>query len=210
MQVTLLRHSITIGVIASLMSFGTVSAQESGIKSGTKTETEQQTLQAAPSLPLRIIAEPVPTYRNQDFLRKTANETPSGYKVPRYVSLKFGKTNGRTGPSRDHAIAWQYRRRGLPLIVVAETENWRKVSAVNGDESWVRKSGLSGERFVITTAETRLLAKPKSDARAVATSEAGALMKLEDCNEEGWCRVKAGNGLRGWAAHQNLWGAQKL
>lgn len=188
------------------MSFGVVSAQEAD----QKTEAEHQTLQAAPSLPLRIIAEPVPTYRHQNFLRKTANETPSGYKVPRYVSLKFGKTNGRTGPSRDHAIAWQYRRRGLPLIVVAETENWRKVRDVNGDESWVRKSGLSGERFVITTAETQLFAKPKSGARAVATSETGALMKLENCNEEGWCRVKAGNGTRGWAPHQNLWGAQEL
>lgn len=195
-------RGLSLGLIITLMSFGSVYAQEAN--------TAEQTLQAAPSLPLRIIAEPVPTYRNSDFLRKAANETPSGYTVPRYVSLKFGKTNGRTGPSRDHSIAWQYRRRGLPLIVVAETENWRKVRDVKGDESWVRKSGLSGERFVITVAETHLLAKPKTGAKPVATSEAGALMKLENCNEDGWCRVKAGNGLRGWASNRHLWGAQKL
>lgn len=184
------------------LCFSSAVAQES--------QTTSQTLQAAPSLPLRIVVKPIPDRNTDSFFRKTANETPSGYAVPRYVSLKFGKINGRTGPSRDHAIAWQYRRRGLPLIVVAETENWRKVRDINGDESWVRKSGLTGERFVMTLGETTLYAKPRSAAKPVATSEGGALMKLEECNEDGWCRVKAGNGLRGWASNRHLWGAQKL
>jgi len=159
--------------------------------------------------PPRIVVAPLPS-QDKNFLRKAKTETPSGFEVPRFVSLKFGKVNGRTGPSRDHSIAWQYRRRGLPLVVVAETEMWRKVRDVNGDEAWVRKPALSGERFVMTTSETLLLSKPKLGSKAVASSDAGASMKLETCNAEGWCRVKAGNGLVGWTSNRGLWGAASL
>lgn len=159
---------------------------------------------------MNIVKEAIPISRHQDFIRKAATETPSGFPVPRYVSLKFGTVNGRTGPSRDHSIAWQYRRRGMPLIIVAETELWRKVRDVNGDEAWVRKPALSGERFVVTIGETALLSKPKLGSKIVAETDAGALMKLEDCNQQGWCRVKAGNGLRGWTSNRHLWGAESL
>lgn len=158
----------------------------------------------------RIIRKETPTRKKDTYFRKAATETPSGFPVPRYVSLKFGKVNGRTGPSRDHSIAWQYRRRGLPLIIVAETEMWRKVRDVNGDEAWVRRPALSGERFVLTTSETNLRSKPKDNAKIVAATDAGALLKLEECNQNGWCRVTSGNGIRGWTSNRHLWGAQNL
>ncbi len=195
-------HLISVSFIASLMSMGAAFAQTA--------EDNEAVQDASAVASLRIVTEPIPVLRTDSFLRKAASETPSGFEVPRYVSLKFGKVNGRTGPSRDHAIAWQYQRRGLPLVVVAETEMWRKVRDPNGDEAWVRKPALSGDRFVMTIGETTLLSKPKLGANPVASSEAGALMKLEECNDDGWCRVKAGNGLRGWTSNRHLWGAQKL
>ncbi|MGB6230411.1 MAG: SH3 domain-containing protein [Litorimonas sp.] len=139
----------------------------------------------------------------------SAERTPSGFPVPRYVSLKFGTVNARTGPSRDHSIAYQYRRRGLPLIVVAETEMWRKVRDLEGDEAWVRKPALSGERSAVLLSETQILAKPESDARATARIERGALVRLESC-EAGYCRIRTENGVRGFAARTSLWGAQSL
>jgi len=156
----------------------------------------------------KVIVEDVPALDN--FYRVSADRTPSGYPVPRYVSLKYGEVNGRIGPSRQHPIAWQYRRRGLPLIIVAETEMWRKVRDINGDESWVRKPALSGERFAMAMANTSLRNKPKDNARITAIAEKNTLLKLEECDPRGWCRVKAANGVKGWAARQSLWGAQPL
>ena len=141
---------------------------------------------------------------------KAANDTPSGFVVPRFVSLKFGKVNGRTGPSTKHPIAWQYQRRGLPLVVVAETEMWRKVRDISGDEAWVRKPSLSGERHVLTLSDITLHAKSNENSRVVALTDRDALLKLEGCAENGWCRVRAENGLKGWTARYNLWGAQSL
>lgn len=164
---------------------------------------------AVPAAAQDRIVEPIPAASTQNLYRVSADRTPSGFMVPRFVSLKFTKVNARTGPSRDHAIAYQYQRRGLPLLIVAETEMWRKVRDISGDEAWVRKPALSGARTVMATRQTSLRSKPKSDAREVARTDALAVLRLESCNGEGWCQVKAENGLKGWAREPDLWGASR-
>lgn len=153
--------------------------------------------------------EPVPVTTTKNLYRVSADRTPSGFMVPRFVSLKFNKVNARTGPSRDHPVAYQYQRRGLPVIIVAETEMWRKVRDISGDEAWVRKPALSGARTVMAIRTTSLRSKPRSDAREVARTDAKAVLRLETCNTDGWCEVKAENGLKGWAREADLWGAAR-
>ena len=158
---------------------------------------------------VRRVVEPVRVASTDNLYRVSADQTPSGFVVPRYVSLKFTRVNARTGPSRNHPVAWQYQRRGLPLLVVAETEMWRKVRDISGDEAWVRKPALSGNRYVLAMRQTSVRAKPKSDAREVARTDPQALLRLEACDADGWCEVKAENGLKGWAREADLWGAAR-
>jgi len=157
---------------------------------------------------VRRVVEDVPTLKN--IYKVSAAKTPSGFPVPRYVSLKVGKVNGRTGPSRQHPIAWQYRRRGLPLVVVAETDMWRKVRDVHGDESWIHKPALSGERRVLILDETLLRAKPRDNARIKASIDRHVLMTLLECNDTQWCSIQSDDGLKGWVPIRKLWGAHKL
>lgn len=154
-----------------------------------------------------IIREPVPSIKNIHHV--SATKTPSGFDVPRYVSLKYGKVNGRMGPSRNHTISWQYRRKGLPVIVVAETEMWRKVRDYKGDESWVYRGGLTGHRHVITLGEATLRKKPESDARRIAITQADMVLQLKSC-EASWCHVIAPSGHQGWVKKSGLWGAETL
>ena len=149
---------------------------------------------------------PAPT---ANLYRVSAQNTPSGFSVPRFVSLKFGKVNARTGPSRDHAIRYQYQRRGLPLVVVAETEMWRKVRDIHGDEAWVRKPALSGERRAILLSDTPLSSKADAKARTIARVQGGAVVELGECDAH-YCRVVTDGGLKGWMPRHELWGAQSL
>jgi len=153
------------------------------------------------------VVEPVPQSNAQNIYRVSADRTPSGFAVPRFVSLKFSKVNARTGPSRDHPIAYQYQRRGLPVMIVAETEMWRKIRDISGDEAWVRKPALSGSRTVIALNSTSLRKKPQGDSREIARTEVNTVLKLENCNDKGWCEVKSENGLKGWTRKIDLWGA---
>ena len=157
---------------------------------------------------VKRVVEPIQAASTDNLYRVNAERTPSGFVVPRFVSLKFSKVNGRTGPSRDHPIAWQYQRRGLPLLIVAETEMWRKVRDISGDEAWVRKPALSGSRTVIALQNTPLRSRPDPRAREVARTDPQALLRLQNCRE-GWCEVKAENGIKGWARQDALWGARR-
>jgi len=157
---------------------------------------------------VKRVVEPIPAASTANLYRVSADRTPSGFVVPRFVSLKFSKVNGRTGPSRDHPIAWQYQRRGLPLLIVAETEMWRKVRDISGDEAWVRKPALSGARTVIAKELTSVRSRPNASAREIARIDQNALLRLEAC-KDGWCEVKSESGLKGWSRQDMLWGAKR-
>ncbi len=132
------------------------------------------------------------------------HDTPSGQPVPRYVSLKFDVANGRSGPSQAHPIAWRYLRAGLPMEIIAETQDWRRVRDPEGEVTWMHRTILSGRRSVFTLEETELRARAEEDAPLEAIAEAGVVLSLERCRS-GWCRVE-GQGYRGWADASHLWG----
>jgi SH3-like domain-containing protein len=133
--------------------------------------------------------------------------TPSGLPVPRYVSLKFDKVNARAGPGDDHRLLWVYRVRGLPVQVVAETAEWRRICDPDGELAWVHKRTTDGRRTTINmnAAPQPLRRRPKDDSRIVAYLKPRALASLDRC-EKDWCRVRADDAA-GWAPAGELWGA---
>ena len=141
----------------------------------------------------------------ENIYRVPPEKTRSGFAVPRYVSLKVGKANGRVGPSTKKKILWQYRRKGLPLIVVAETDNWRKVRDMKGDESWVHRPALSGIRNVITTEEATIHKNASVKAETMALTEKDTLLRLEECRKN-WCKVSYKK-IQGWIQRSEVWGA---
>lgn len=133
--------------------------------------------------------------------------TPSGLPVPRYVSTKFREVNARGGPGDDHRTLWTYRVRGLPLQVVAETSEWRRVCDPEGGVAWVKRNQVSDMRTVMRTGGRDLLlrARPTETARAPAVLTARAIAELGKC-ERGWCRVSVGK-AGGWVRASEVWGA---
>lgn len=132
--------------------------------------------------------------------------TPSGLPVPRYVTLKFSEVNARAGPGDDHRLLWVYRSRGLPVQVVAETREWRRICDPRGGRAWVHKRTVDGRRAVLggkTAAPIR--AKPRADARIVAYLRPDALAALDRC-DKGWCKVGVGR-AKGWTPARAVWGA---
>ena len=135
--------------------------------------------------------------------------TPSGLPVPRFVSLKFGEVNARAGPGDDSRLLWTYRSRGLPLLVIAETKEWRRVCDPTGVKSWVKSTGVDGRRTVLRLESTRLplLQAPDPAARVQAFLEGRAIAALDRC-KDGWCRVKTPD-ASGWTTASSLWGTDE-
>lgn len=137
---------------------------------------------------------------------------PSGLPLPRFVSLKAGKVNSRIGPGVNYPVDWMYLKPGLPMEIVQEYDNWRKVRDADGAEGWINQSMLSGHRTAIAApwqrgkdAQLILLSEPEKNARTVAVIEPGVVGSIKKCNGE-WCEMTFA-GKSGWLAQSQLWGA---
>lgn len=140
-------------------------------------------------------------------LQVTAGQ--SGLPLPRFVSLKADKVNVRKGPSSDHEVAWVFQRKGLPVEIIAEFENWRRVRDSDGDEGWILQSMLTGKRTAVVApwrnGQPLALQSSNSDSSAVvARLESGVLGSVKSCDGS-WCEIDAG-GYDGYAKQDLLWG----
>jgi SH3-like domain-containing protein len=137
---------------------------------------------------------------------------PSGLPLPRFVSLKSAKVNLRIGPGLNYPVNWMYLKSGLPMEIVQEYDNWRRVRDAEGTEGWINQSLLSGKRTAIVAPWQRgkdaliaMRTDPEAKARLIANLEPGVIVTLDTCNGD-WCRMEAG-GRKGWVEQSQLWGA---
>jgi SH3-like domain-containing protein len=143
-----------------------------------------------------------------------ATKSASGLPLPRFVSLKSKKVNLRVGPGKDYAVSWLYLKSGLPVEVIQEYDNWRRIRDADGAEGWVFHSLLSGDRSAIAapwmkTKGTDVFVNMRADARdtgaVVARLQPGVVVKIDECNGD-WCRAEA-QGVEGWVSQGEIWGA---
>lgn len=134
----------------------------------------------------------------------------SGLSVPRFVTLRPDKVYARTGPALRYPVRWVFQKPGLPVEVIQEFDNWRKIRDNDGAEGWVHQSLLSGARGVIVKGESGgeplpLRHDPEENAALVARVEPGTVARLERCNDGQWCEIKA-QGFDGWIERPLIWG----
>lgn len=131
----------------------------------------------------------------------------TGLPVPRFVSLRAEVVNLRTGPGDRYPVDWVYKRRDLPVEVVAEFNHWRKIRDWQGTVGWVHQSLLSGRRMLLVTDKTRTLrVQPAEAAAPVALLEAGVVGRLLSCpRSNAWCRVEVSR-HEGWLRRGEFWG----
>lgn len=133
----------------------------------------------------------------------------SGLPIPRFVSLKAGKVYVRQGPTKDHPVAFIYRRAGEPVEITAEYDNWRRIRDSEGSEGWVWHSLLAGRRTALVAPWSKDAALPihvraDDEARMSARLEPKVLVEVRRCDGR-WCRVE-GDGFDGYIEQDRLWG----
>ena len=135
-----------------------------------------------------------------------AHAGSSGLPTPRFVSLSAEIVNMRAGPGVRYPITWVYRRVGVPLMVMAEVDYWRKVRDADGTEGWMHRSLLSGRRMAVLRTDVGELRKaPKGDAPVILRAEAGVMGKLLAC-QGAWCQMEL-NEMRAWLPRADIFGA---
>ncbi len=129
--------------------------------------------------------------------------------IPRFVSLKPSDTPMREGPSKDHRIKWVFKREGLPVEVIGEHEQWRRIRDSESTEGWVYFGRLSNRRtLIIREAKGKtplaMLKEAQDGAPVVAKLEPGVVAHIDSCSG-GWCKVSV-EGYSGYVAKAITWG----
>ena len=139
-----------------------------------------------------------------------AQRKGSGLPLPRFASLRSDEVNVRTGPGTRYPVDWVFKRKLMPVEIVAEYENWRKIRDWQGASGWVHQSLLSGKRSFIIPAHAASLHKtPGPQADVVAKLEPEVSGEIRACQGD-WCRVKVANaGVTGWIERTDIWGVYK-
>ncbi len=135
-----------------------------------------------------------------------AGERLTGLPLPRYAAIRATEANLRVGPSTNYPVLWRYEERGLPVRIVKEHFDWRKVEDPKGETGWMSAHLLADwPRAIVTTANRLLRRSPETGARGVAVLEPGVVVTVLE-RREGWCRVSK-EGHKGWLKSGEVWGA---
>ncbi|HEV7343210.1 MAG TPA: SH3 domain-containing protein [Sphingopyxis sp.] len=126
-------------------------------------------------------------------------------KLPYWASISVDEARMRKGPSPDVPVIWEYRRKDLPVKVIARFETWRKIEDPDGTQGWMAARLLSRTRTAIVTGEVRPLREAASTSAAVAyRAEPGVVGRIIECSE-GWCMLDV-KGRKGWIQTDHIWG----
>ena len=125
-----------------------------------------------------------------------------------YASLKSNEVNMRESPTANSRIKWVYRRKGLPMEVLASFEVWRRVRDMDGEIGWVHVALLSRDRTVVIEPgeDTPVYRRPDAESDIVAEAKPGAIAKLMGCSKLA-CQVKFDQAT-GWVERARLWGVR--
>ena len=134
--------------------------------------------------------------------------TETGLKIPRYVSIKSNEVNVRVGPSKNYPISIKYVTKNVPIEIIEEHKDWRKILDYYENTGWIKKNLLQGDRYAII--------KNKNNENYIYINPIGFkigeikhnnIVKILKCRQN-WCYISYEK-YRGWMKKGNLWGVYK-
>lgn len=125
--------------------------------------------------------------------------------LPRFVSMRSKEANIRTGPGVRYPIKWVIVKEDIPVEIIAEYEDWRKIRDIAQDEGWIHKAMLSGTRTAIVKGNKKHIYVEANDkSKTIAIANKGTHLKVASCDGF-FCEVKAKK-VDGFIHQDNLFG----
>ena len=130
------------------------------------------------------------------FAKNIGSDT--GYKIPRFVSLKSNDVNLRIGSSTNYPIILKYTIKALPVEVIDEYQVWRKINDIEGNQGWIHKTLIQGDRYAIINQEynssVQIYSKPKGNK--IGKIGKFNIVKINTCLLK-WCQINYKQ-FKGW------------
>ena len=125
-------------------------------------------------------------------------------KEKNFLSLKKDKVNVRYGPSFDFPVKYIYKKKNLPIQLIDEKENFRRIIDHKKNSGWIHISQLKKANSVVLLKDKILFKNSTIFSMPIAKIKKGRLLIVNKC-EIKWCKVKTDN-FKGWVDKNYLWG----
>ena len=123
-------------------------------------------------------------------------------------SLKNNKVNVRLGPSKNYPIKFVYEKKYLPVVIIDEHYNWRKVRDYDNDTGWIHISQLSKIKTTVTTKDNQVVySSPTIYSKPKVKLEIYQVLIINKCKQK-WCEVRNSR-TTGWIKKDHLWGIKE-
>lgn len=125
--------------------------------------------------------------------------------VPDFASIKIEEINIRSGPGKSYPIKYVYKKRGMPVKLLKEYDNWYQIEDFEGDFGWATKSYISTNfKTIIVTRDDVVYSRPRTSSTPIFRVEKNVVMNVLKCKAD-FCKVSVNN-RRGWINKGSVWG----
>ena len=113
------------------------------------------------------------------------------------------------GPSTNYPILIKYIQKNIPVEIIQEHKNWRKIVDYNKNTGWIKRNLLKGDRFAI-------IKETLNDVSYIYINPIGFkigeikknnIVRVNKCRMS-WCYISYEK-KHGWIPKKNLWGVYK-
>jgi SH3-like domain-containing protein len=152
----------------------------------------------------------------------------TGLPLPRFAALRSDNVNLRVGPGTNFPIEWRYQRRDLPVMILREHDQWRRIRDMEGAEGWIAASNLQPGRrtFMVrppqaaapqpaaaqpasapaASVEVPLRRRPEEQSAPIARLRVGVVGRIRGCEAGSpWCEVQVQD-HRGFLRRSEMFG----
>ena len=123
----------------------------------------------------------------------------------KYLSLKNKLVNVRYGPGLHYPIKYVYKKIHLPVEVIDQKENFRRIIDFKKNSGWIHRTQLKKSNSLIILESKILFKKPTRFSKPLAKLKKGRLLIIKKCKNK-WCQVTTNN-YKGWINTNNIWGS---
>jgi SH3-like domain-containing protein len=129
---------------------------------------------------------------------------------PYWASIDEPEARMRTGPSTEYPTMWIYKRKYLPVKIIARYKEWRKLEDKDGTQGWMHARLLSAtQTAIIIGKDIQVLTdQPKKGSKVAWRVEPGVVGKISECSRN-FCLFDS-NGRRGYVNRTIIWGDEPI
>ncbi|MDR1908056.1 MAG: hypothetical protein LBQ43_04335 [Holosporales bacterium] len=130
-------------------------------------------------------------------------------KLPRNACMRSSTVNLHVGPGLQYPVDWILTLKHMPVVVISEFGQWRRIKLCDGTVGWVHRSLLSSKKTAMLLRESLMFASTSESSKKIARLEKDVVVAVVKQKDK-WTKVVVttpdGDKFTGWVVTRGLWG----